>query len=110
MRNIPVETAGLTMRATGAEPQAVNKYADGVRTEAQESDDKGRALCRVSLFVITDEGAEEIRVKVPSANVQKGLAPLAPVVVVGLFANPYVSGNSRVAVSYRAESIAAVAK
>ncbi len=106
MRNIPVDVSGLKVVATGVEPVAVNKYADGVRQEATETDDKGRPLVRVSLFVLTTEGAEEIRVKVPSANVPKDLAPLSAVTVSSLVAAPYVN-NNRVALSFRAESIAA---
>jgi len=104
MRNIPVDVSGLKVIATGVEPVAVNKYADGVRQEATESDDKGRPLVRVSLFVLTTEGAEEIRVKVPSANVPKDLAPLSAVSLSGLVTAPYVN-NNRVALSFRAESI-----
>jgi hypothetical protein len=63
-------------------------------------------LVRVSLFVLTSEGAEEIRVKAPAANVAKDLAALSPVTVVGLVALPYVNG-SRVSVSFRAESVSA---
>lgn len=106
MRSIPVDVSGLKVIATGVEPVAVSKYADGVRQEATEMDDKGRPLVRVSLFVLTTEGAEEIRVKVPATNVPKELAPLAAITLVGLVAAPYVN-NNRVAVSYRAESIAA---
>lgn len=106
MRSIPVDVSGLKVIATGVEPVAVNKYADGVRQEATETDEKGRQLVRVSLFVLTSDGAEEIRVKVPATNVAKELAALAPVALVGLVAAPYVN-NNRVAVSYRAESIAA---
>jgi hypothetical protein len=84
----------------------VNKYENGVRQEATETDDKGRALVRVSLFILTDEGAEEIRVKVPATNVPKELAPLSAVTLSGLVAAPYVN-NNRVAVSYRAEHITA---
>jgi len=104
MRNIPVDVSGLKVIATGVEPVAVNKYADGVRQEATETDDKGRPIVRVSLFVLTTEGAEEIRVKVPSVNVPKDLAPLSAVSVSGLVAAPYVN-NNRVALSFRAESI-----
>lgn len=106
MRIIPVDVSSLKVIATGVEPAAVNKYADGVRQEGQEVDDKGRPLVRVSLFVLTTEGAEEIRVKVPAGNVPKELAPLSAVSLVGLVAAPYVN-NNRVAVSFRAESIAA---
>ncbi len=106
MRNIPVDVSGLKVIATGVEPSAVNKYADGVRQEATETDDKGRSLVRVSLFVLTAEGAEEIRVKVPATNVPKDLAPLSAVVLSGLVAAPYVN-NNRVAVSFRAESVTA---
>ena len=74
MRIIPVDVSGLKVIATGVEPAAVNKYADGVRQEAHEVDDKGRPLVPVSLFVLTTEGAEEIRVKVPAGNVPKELS------------------------------------
>ena len=106
MRSIPVDVTGLKVVATGAEPVAVNKYSDGVRQEATETDDKGRPLVRVSLFVITTEGAEEIRVKVPATNVSKEFNPLSAVTLSGLVAAPYVN-NNRVAVSYRAESVTA---
>jgi hypothetical protein len=106
MRSIPVDVSGLKVIATGVPPVSVNKYADGVRQEATETDDKGRQLVRVSLFVLTAEGAEEIRVKVPATNVAKELAALAPITLVGLVAAPYVN-NNRVAVSYRAESVTA---
>lgn len=106
MRSIPVDVSRLKVIATGIEPTLVNKYADGVRQEATETDDKGRSLVRVSLFVLTTEGAEEIRVKVPATNVPKELAPLSAVALVGLVAAPYVN-NNRVAVSYRAESVTA---
>ncbi len=106
MRSIPVDVTGLKVIATGVEPVLVQKYADGVRQEATETDDKGRQLVRVSLFVLTAEGAEEIRVKVPATNVPKELAPLSPITLSGLVAAPYVN-NNRVAVSYRAESITA---
>jgi hypothetical protein len=106
MRSIPVDVTGLKVIATGAEPVAVNRYADGVRQDAMETDDKGRPLVRVSLFVLTTEGAEEIRVKVPATNVAKELAPLSAVTLSGLVAAPYVN-NNRVAVSYRAESVTA---
>jgi len=106
MRNIPVDVSGLKVIATGAEPVAVKRYADGVRQDATETDDKGRPLVRVSLFVLTTEGAEEIRVKVPATNVAKELAPLSAVILSGLVAAPYVN-NNRVAVSYRAESVTA---
>jgi hypothetical protein len=104
MRNLPVDVAVLKVIATGVEPVAVSKYADGVRQEATETDDKGRPLVRVSLFVLTAEGAEEIRVKVPATNVPKELTPLSTVTLSGLVAAPYVN-NNRVAVSYRAESV-----
>ncbi len=97
MRSIPVDVTGLKVIATGTEPVAVNRYADGVRQDATETDDKGRPLVRVSLFVLTDEGAEEIRVKVPASNVPKQLAPLAAVTLSCLVAAPYVN-NDRVAV------------
>ena len=106
MRSIPVDMTNLKVVATGVEPVAVNKYADGVRQEATETDDKGRQLVRVSLFVLTTEGAEEIRVKVPATNVAKNLVPLCSVTLSGLTAMPYVN-NNRVAVSYRAENVAA---
>lgn len=106
MRSIPVDVSGLKVIATGVEPVAVSKYADGVRQEASETDDKGRPLVRVLLFVLTGDGAEEIRVKVPAMNVPKELAPLSPVTLASLVAAPYVN-NNRVAVSYRAESITA---
>ena len=106
MRSIPVDVTGLKVIATGVEPVLVQKYADGVRQEATETDDKGRPLVRVSLFVLATEGAEEIRVKVPAANVPKELVALSAVGLVGLVAAPYVN-NNRVAVSYRAESITA---
>jgi hypothetical protein len=105
MRSIPVDVSGLKVIATGAEPMPVSKYTDGVRQEATETDDKGRALVRVSLFILTAEGAEEIRVKIPASNVPKGLGPLSTVTLSGLVAAPYVN-NNRVAVSYRAEHIA----
>jgi hypothetical protein len=108
MRTIPVDVTGLRVIATGVEPVAVNKYADGVRQEATETDDKGRQLVRVSLFVLTADGAEEIRVKIPATNVAKDLAPLSAVVLSGLVAMPYVN-NNRVAVSYRAESVTTTA-
>jgi len=60
----------------------------------------------VSLFVLTPDGAEEIRVKVPATNVPKELAPLSAVTLSGLVAAPYVN-NNRVAISYRAENISA---
>jgi hypothetical protein len=104
MRSIPVDVSDLKIIATGVEPVLINKYTDGIRQEATETDEKGRSLVRVSLFVLTTEGAEEIRVKVPVTNVPKGLAPLSAVALVGLIAAPYVS-NNRVAVSFRAESI-----
>ena|ERR1039458_7923982 len=104
MRSIPVEVSGLKIIATGGEAQAVSKYADGVRQEQTETDEKGRTLVRVSLLVLGIDGAEEIRVKVPSANVAKDLPALSPVTVLGLIALPYLSGN-RVAVSYRAEAV-----
>jgi len=66
----------------------VNKYADGVRQEATETDDKGRSLVRVSLFVITTEGAEEIRVKVAATAVPKDLAPLSAVTLSVLLPRP----------------------
>ena len=106
MRSIPVDVSGLKVMATGVTPVSINKYVDGVRQEATEIDDMGRPLVRVSLFVLTTEGAEEIRVKVPSANVPKELGPLSAVSLVGLVAAPYVN-NNRVAVSFRAESITA---
>ena len=106
MRSIPVDVTGLKVIATGVEPSVVNKYADGVRQEATETDDKGRSLVRVSLFVITTEGAEEIRVKVAATAVPKDLAPLSAVTLSGLVAAPYVN-NNRVAISYRAENISA---
>ena len=106
MRSIPVDVSGLKVIATGVVPVAVNKYENGVRQEATETDDKGRALVRVSLFILTDEGAEEIRVKVPATNVPKELAPLSAVTLSGLVAAPYVN-NNRVAVSNRAEHITA---
>lgn len=106
MRSIPVDVTGLKVIATGIEPSVVNKYADGVRQEATETDDKGRSLVRVSLFILAAEGAEEIRVKVPATNVPKDLAPLSAVTLSGLVAAPYVN-NNRVAISYRAENIIA---
>lgn len=106
MRSIPVDVSGLKVIATGVEPSVVNKYADGVRQEAMETDDKGRSLVRVSLFVLTTEGAEEIRVKLPATSVPKDLVPLSAVTLSGLVAAPYVN-NNRVAISYRAESITA---
>ena len=105
MRSIPVDVTGLKVIATGVEPSVVNKYADGVRQEATETDE-GRSLVRVSLFVITTEGAEEIRVKVAATAVPKDLAPLSAVTLSGLVAAPYVN-NNRVAISYRAENISA---
>jgi len=104
MRSIPVDVSGLKVMATGVTPIEVNKYSDGVRQETAETDDKGRPLVRVSLFVLTSDGAEEIRVKLPALNVPKDLAPLSAVALVGLVAAPYVN-NNRVAVSFRAESI-----
>ena len=104
MRTIPVETTTLRLVASGAAPVAVNRYADGVRTGDTVSDDKGRALVRVDLFVLTDEGAEAVRVKVPVTNCPKELTTLAPVMVTGLVATPYLNG-SRVAVAFRAESV-----
>jgi hypothetical protein len=106
MRSIPVDVSSLKVIATGVEPQPVSKYADGVRQEAVETDEKNRPLVRVSLFVLTTEGAEEIRVKLPSVNVPKELQPLSAVTLSGLVAAPYVN-NNRVAVSFRAESITA---
>jgi hypothetical protein len=108
MRSIPVDVSGLKVIATGVQPVAVSKYADGVRQEAAETDDKGRQLVRVSLFVLTSDGAEEIRVKIPALNVPKDLVALAAVTLLGLVATPYVN-NNRVAVSYRAESVMATA-
>lgn len=105
MRSIPVEVAGLRFIATGAQPQPVQEYAEGKRTEVQEADEKGRPLIRVSLFIVSADGAEELRVKVPAANCPREMTPLVAVTVTGLIATPYVSGQ-RVAVSYRAESVA----
>ena len=104
MRSIPVDVSNLKMIASGAEPIAVNKYTDGVRQDATETDEQGRPLVRISLFIITSEGAEELRVKVPAANVPKNLTALSTVALSGFVASPYVN-NNRVAISYRAESV-----
>ncbi len=99
MNYTPNYTAAIAMGT--AEPAL--KYG----TDVQLEDADGRPLVNVEVaFASADAKSEIVRVRVPSANVPKGLALASPVRFKGLTARPW-SSDGRAGMSFSAEAIEA---
>lgn len=105
MRNIKVDTTGLTFKFAGT-CAPVAEYKDGVRQEGQSVNENGTPVWRVSVSINNGETIETNNIKVASAT-EPQLVLDAPVVITGLVATPVANGGN-VNVYLAAESLAPV--
>jgi|GEM_PF-4197001 len=105
MRNIPMSTAGLRFLAAETSARPVTKYEDGQRIDGPVLDDGGHTLYAVSVFLVGDDTAEQIRVKFPhDGKTEPTYTLMGEVTIEGAVATPYVA-NGKAAISLRASSV-----
>jgi hypothetical protein len=102
MRKIPVRTDAMQFAVANPATPVADYDTEG---RPQRRDANGRPLWQLDVLIIDAAGMSIERIKVP-ADTEPVFAPQTAVVVEGLTATPYVSGN-RAALSFTATAIKA---